>query len=844
MASSLRGSSRSPSPPPSSSYFGGQEEPPIAASSSSSTEIVELNSEGKHSDQVSGLVNVGDQFFQSKVTVSRRESSPTGDSLSSGEVEGRLEKIQTCEERIEKVYRGIIWVHYRRVEIATNIIKEDCMEIARNCFKLARHYDTSDDSREGDKYWKQAFKYIEKGTEWTSSDQSLNFKNILDVAWFCFVRVKFCYPQINCEGTEEKIALLQKGLKATREAAQIANSDETRLYEFQFLKALKEVGQTIPEEPAEYLKKFLDCHTNRLSDEYFIYANAYGQLLAGKGRLGEAKEVFEGLLGKKKEITVYLNLGKVERLLKNTEQALSSFKEALELSPDSLEIQSWVASADVENEVRKIREHQSNPTQQEVESVVNACNKFCEITKNQLTASTAMTSIGIPLREQGAKLYLSLLPEMANVLAFLQQVPFALLLYESMLKNANIYQSRGMFSSEEVIKLHIGIGALYSQLSNFEKAEEHLKVAIEMDPRNLSTCINLVSVYAFLENEEKLNQLWQELESQLPELAKQGEKEEIGALLGNFGTAYVLLAKEASSESLTRAECFYDQALRYDPDNWDAKVHWARVLIIKEGDNKGEWTTAKKLLESALDKKQDTILFDPNPLRKFQVYFCLSGTSILCGDTKEAKKWAIEAAKTGVDSTETKHLMGYVNGALKADKQKLYKQIRESIRKMEFPSPVGSLNPQSISISGGAPMGYHGTTDTHLESFRKEGIVPRRAEERQFKGKGFYTTRDQGMASYFAYKKAKEEGEGNPILIKIYAVQNTNLTGIGTGVRANIKKLFKEYQFIEAPIDGFEKFFQYYVFEHSLKKLRLSQEVESVEWDDQRFEEFEKAWIR
>ena len=59
-------------------------------------------------------------------------------------------------------------------------------------------------------------------------------------------------------------------------------------------------------------------------------------------------------------------------------------------------------------------------------------------------------------------------------------------------------------------------------------------------------------------------------------------------------------------------------------------------------------------------------------------------------------------------------------------------------------------------------------------------------------------------------------------------------------------KLMKDYDFIQAPIDGFEAYSQYYVFEKNLQKLQPPEEneIEKVNWDEKKYDEFLKGWER
>ena len=436
---------------------------------------------------------------------------------------------------------------------------------------------------------------------------------------------------------------------------------------------------------------------------------------------------------------------------------------------------------------------------------------------------------------------------MANVLTHLQQFSFALSLYESVLEN---FAALGIVHAAELPKLHATIGGLYLQKEELEKAEDHLTRAITIDGNCLSAYENLVAVYASQKNEERLREVWGSLEPLLDVGAFNSEMESVASLLFNFGTAYALLMKDKLDQAGEQAVAFYERALAYDGGNWDVKLQLARVLVIKgdgldeQGGVNEKWERAKALLEGFSEYGRE-LPFGVSPQQKFQVYFCLSGACALCRDIPQAQAAAIEAGKMRYNPDEVHNLQSHLQAFHQGEDlaSEIRKQIVESIRRIRFSFRVGKvINKNSIIISGGSFMGYHGTIDSHVEELMG-GVKPKKAAVRQFSGKGFYITTDREIACYFAKKKAIEEGRGNPVVLKIYATSDQGLVGQNIPVQSKLSKsVVKQYDFVRSYIDGFEAFPQDYVLENSLEKLRVCSQVDPVNWTDEKYQQFISYW--
>ena len=171
------------------------------------------------------------------------------------------------------------------------------------------------------------------------------------------------------------------------------------------------------------------------------------------------------------------------------------------------------------------------------------------------------------------------------------------------------------------------------------------------------------------------------------------------------------------------------------------------------------------------------------------------------------------------------HLYAFKKGL---GNQEIREAIVESIKQIEFPFRVGMYSRKSkLVIRPNTFIGYHGTTDRYVSSLAT-GITPKVATGRQFSGKGFYIALDRRIAYFFAAKMARKEG-GNPVLLSVCS-KDFSLVG-KSGGKFYPRQDPKQYDFIEAPIDGMEEYGQYYVFENSLQKIRIDEgSPEPVTW--------------
>ncbi len=789
------------------------------------------------------------------------------------------------------------------IQQAATFAKISSMKIGRIYDTVASYYyglEGPDNAQRAHQNWKVALKCMKEYRHATSPYQDLDYENWLSISSLYYKRLKFCFHrQLNIstnlevqeKPSSEEISLINKGLSAANRAFVLKASHEAIRNKFLFLQLLKEAGETTQESALVWMKSFLDTHPQPDSDDFLHSAQLYGGELAKKGDWIEAHRWSSSLLQKKEDPITYLYLGKIEDEWNHTEEAVCYFKKASLLAPESIEIKIWLIAGQVKDCIRKFNQHPHLPTQDEIAKIVGICNAFCLTYSQNLGSFNGETSTYIPVEELAAHFYTTLLPKMANVLTRLQQFPFALELYKSVLTNSALYLKRGILDPSDIAVLYTSIGGIHLCLGEFNKAEEYLLQALQTDPTYLIAYENLVVVYASQKNEASLtklseafspavptendvkyliakennekslrNGIFQPIASQteippvgiaafsliLENSTKLDQNEVLSRILFNFGTAYTLLINVSADPNYIKAELFYVRSLNFNSENWDAKLHLSRLLLIRG--EQTEWMRAKELL-TGFESYEQTLVFGISPERKFQIYFCLSGALALCKDIEGAKKAAIEAQKTKFSPSTVGVLQDYLKNVQNVDLQIFRTNICTSIQKLDFDFRVGKLLPNTnIIISENQFIGYHGTIDLHLEAF-KDGIKACTAEIRQFKGEGFYIASDKEIASYFAMKKSREGQGGKPILLKIYVTSGKEMVGQQLPEKeAQNKKLPMqnkyEYDFIEGRINGFEMFSQRYIFENSLLKLKPPLEFEKVDWTQEDYNSFCEAWTR
>lgn len=740
-----------------------------------------------------------------------------------------LREIEDIQEKTKSALKMTAWPDLSQAGKASALAKVSAIMLGGKFFQLSQFY-SKDQRAIAEDYWNRGLKCLRDYCHYPIANPDANFDNWFEISTFCLQYIKSNW------NPEEKVRLLKEALEAINQALAIdPNSSKAKFRKFLFLKTLEESGEVPPEEPMLWFREFLDSHPDPHSKEYLDYAQLYGGELARRGNLSVATSWFESLLERKPHPITYLYLGKVQNQMKRTALALASIQAALRLDPENVEIKLWFISVKVEDRINTFNQMNRHPTQEEIGDWVATCNEFCTLFAQQGDHFTGTASTFISMKNLGRHIYLTQLPKLANILTHLQQYPFALSLYEHILEISQFYLELNLFDPSEIVKLHSTVGGLCLKMESYEKAEIHLLKALELDKNYLVAYENLVAVYSSQNNENKLNELRAQVE---PLITTTDQTELASGILFNFGTAYALLAKESSSPLLETSKEHYSRAIECDPDNIGAKIMLARVLVIA-----GERQNLEQARELLTQKRRTSHPFEEAPFKLFQLHYCLAGIHALLGNIPEAKKAAIEAGKTHVDPEQVRLLQSYLDNSNKVEPAIFVDQIIKSIRKVEIGFRIGKfINPQAMTIEPDNFIGYHGTIDSSAAEIQKK-IVPCGAVKRQFDGKGFYIAENRDIACYFAIRKAQEEQTGRPVVLKVYSTAAL----VGQAVQSCFKvkrDVLRQYDFIKAPIDGYEAFTQHYVFENSLDKLSASAEQEPVTWSDEEFDHFLKNWTR
>lgn len=744
---------------------------------------------------------------------------------------------QTPKRRdIQPIHRGAKLAIKDSGSAIKKTSKSASVEIGIRYFDLARKaYVITHETDKGRSYLKKSQDAFEKYVDVRSYNRDLDYKNWYALVILHMFQVKLHENGMNILSQEDKITEIRKGILCANRALDIAERSEALFRKFILLQMLSELDIQPPENPTGSLLRYLSVHSDKSSDEYLMAAHVYGSELAKQDNLEQAKQWFLEMLEKKEHPITYLFLGKVEDHLSNYGPALEYFEKAALQDPNNLEIQLWLRSQKVKNTIQELRVSKKFPEENRLEGIVSVFNEFYGIFSTCRDRLYEPTSTFAPLRELAENFYLTIIPEIAGILIHLQQFRFSLYLYQKILDFFDQFVEAGIFKPEDKIRLLNTMGVICFLQKDMEGAETYFKQALTLDQKCLKAYANLTAVYSQERNEEKIEALWKELELVIPHI-DQDQNEELSALLLNFGTAYAVLGKE----KFEKAEGFYRRSLASNRCNWNARIYLSRILTAQ-----GVYSEAHEILKTCLEPSQtQDVPFGHSSFKDFQIYFCLSGITALLGQLDKAESLAIEAGKTHVSSTQTTHLQRYLK-ALKnplCDLEGIKEEIKNSILKMGFECCVGRLlNKRKVKIEVGRLIGYHGTLSSHVQGFLSRGVLQKRSDIRQFKGEGFYIAHDKDVAAYFAMKKAKEQEDPSlkPVIIEVYA--HSELVGKEVQIKDKPTKVMKkEFDFLQAPIDGFESYHQYYVFERSLKRLTIGKTTEAVEWTDEEYEAFQR----
>jgi tetratricopeptide (TPR) repeat protein len=734
-------------------------------------------------------------------------------------------EIRTIEEQNKTIVKNTYWPLIKQAQAASALTKISSLQIALRLSCIAECYASDSDQDLAISHWRKAIVNLQKYCCYPIANSEINYRNWFDLANIYAQLIQYQIKNERSVSSED----LENALVAVNRALKFKDSYEGVFRKYFFLQLMEDLGIATEENAIDWLKKLLDVHPDKTSEEYINYGQLYGGELAKRQKFEEATNWLRDLLLVKEDPITYLYLGKVYNNINEHQSAVTEFENATQLSPESLEIKIWLLSERVKLMIEQFH-HMDPIAPQAVDEWVSLCNEFCSFFSNaELYIGT--TSTFIPLQELTEHIYLTLLPEMANTLTRLQQFSFATFLYESMFANLELYLNKGMFDNLKAATLYTTLGGLYLKNRELEKAENSLRKAIEICPNYLIAYENLVAVLSSQKDNEKLESLWATVEPLIESFREEFKDAEVSTLLFNFGTAS--LSGTDPKSAFDKAKIFYQHSFDLNPNNWDTRLHLSRVLALSE-----EKEEAEKLLTNFNEAEKDFEI----PLEsktRFQIYFCLAALRSLLSNSKDAKLAAIEAGKTKYNPTKVELLNSYLEN-IKAEPEKVQAELLEAIRKIGFQFRIGAIiNPKSIKIRQGEFIGYHGTSDVYLDRF-KEGIQPSEAKVRQMNGKGFYIAQDKTVASYFAMKTVKSLKQGNPVLLKIFA--SKDIVGQQLACKSMKKDTSTQYDFIINSIDGLEKFEQIYVPEKNIPGLENPTQFDPVEWKEEDFKKFQRYW--
>jgi tetratricopeptide (TPR) repeat protein len=760
------------------------------------------------------------------------------------EEQNLLERIADSEKAIKKAIQVTSWPMIEEVKKVSSFIKLVFTRIGIDYLKLAKfHFENKGQLEKSKSYLANSLKNLKKFCEYSTDDQNITYQNWYQIANGCLLRLKMDSDCTPYPGLQDKKKTLNIALNAINMALKIERNPHAIELKWLFVKLLDESNFPHSEDSIKLFKDHLDNHPQPLSNQYLEVAQIYGAELARIGNCEKAIEWFQSLLEKKKDAITYLHLGKVYDSLKDYTTALNHFGESLKLDPNNLEIQLWTLTTQVRQKLKEFESMEIAPTSDKVEELIDLFNRFCAIFPDLNHQLDEQTSTFVPFRELADYMYTTLVPRIADLLAKLQQFKFAAHLYETILENYNKFVFEKCLTEAQIAPLYTALGACYLNRQEFEKAEEYFNKAIEHDKNYMVGLQNLAAVYALKNDEQKLDRLADRIKLMIKDSHLPTPKSIYSSILSNLGGAYASFAKEHSH--LEKALPYLQLAIEDDPSHFETRLLLARIFVLLGHIDESE--KHLKICHHELTNKDR--VFGINDESKHIVNFCYASVMALKGDIKAAQQHAIEAGKIRFDLDESHNLMQYISGLReeKIDKDAIYTQLKEAVGKISFKYRLGKMinHTDNRSFEKGALVGYHGTTDFFLEDIQKE-IKPCKAKDRQYKGDGFYIAVDREVASYFAFKKAKEEGKGKPIILKVQACRELIGKSVPSGYKTKLdpSKEGKRYDFIQSKINGFEAYSQYYIFESSLEKIKAQASIEQVVWSDKEYQKFVKDWAR
>jgi tetratricopeptide (TPR) repeat protein len=289
-----------------------------------------------------------------------------------------------------------------------------------------------------------------------------------------------------------------------------------------------------------------------------------------------------------KDIDSWIMLGRLEKALMNSTEAMAAYKKALELDADNEDAMTGLATvyADLGDNkaaadlLRKVAEKDPNPR-----SLTTLAGVYEQLKDYSLAAE--MLRRALDQQPGNTELKMAL----AEDLTFSDQLDEALKLYQE-----------AAAEDPKDIKAELRISQIYRQKRDFAKAREAADKAKEIDPNDLEVQYNDVSL---LESEGKLPDAIKTLKGIIDATAKktysQSEKGSRSQLLENLGDL------ERTGEQYSAALDAFRQAADLDPEN----AGRAEAEIIETYRESKDYTKAEAEADSGIKKyPKDRIVSD------------------------------------------------------------------------------------------------------------------------------------------------------------------------------------------------------------------------------------------
>lgn len=568
------------------------------------------------------------------------------------------------------------------------VLKDAHVKVSTHAFNLAQHYFYSENlPEEGNKYLDQAFHFALDCRKKICSEANLNYKNWFLISQLYMFRIQLDIREISKVLPNERIKFIKQGLGSVNNALKYRESAEGFFQKFLLLQGLGDCGEQPKESPTQWLRRYLDHHPDPNSDDFFLYGRVYGGELAKQNRFQEAGEWFMGLVEKRDDALNCLSLGKVFQSISEGERALKWFELAVSKDPNNPEILLWFNAQKAKNILDFLRKTKKMPEQSEIRSMVSAFKGLFALSSSY-RFSSEKTSTFIPLSDMARHFYATMVPDMAHSLGVYGEPVLAIELYISYLDSFDALAENGFIGISQKVPICAAIGTLYTQLEEFEKAENFLERALAQD-RDFSIAYqNLVVLFALQKDGEKLRALWNRLEPIIQNLSSERDRENFSPVVFNLGTAFGVLGRE----HLKQAQRFYRLSLELDSQNRDALLHLARALSLTSDFAEGRDLLLRYFASKYLDGNP-FLEFDAND---FRAYFCLSGLHALLGEWDQADATA-DQARTCLQNEDTQNLQNYIQALKKSPgSDELRNSIKESIRMIKFQFRVGKFVEEKV----------------------------------------------------------------------------------------------------------------------------------------------------